>query len=81
MPKRKIFVVTGTRAEYGFPRWVMEEIRKSTSLELQVIANRMHLSPEFGLTYREIEVNSFRVDRKVETLLSADTPSALSKSN
>ena len=80
MKQRKICVVTGTRAEYGLLRWVMEEIRESASLELKVIATGMHLSPEFGLTYRDIEADGFRIDRKVEMLLSADTPSAISKS-
>ena len=61
MKQRKVCVVTGTRAEYGLLRWVMEEIRESTSLELQVIATGMHLSPEFGLTYREIEQDGFGV--------------------
>ena len=73
-------MVTGTRAEYGLLRWVMEEIRESSSLELQLIATGMHLSPEFGLTYRDIEADGFRIDRKVEMLLSADTPSAIIKS-
>ena len=80
MKHRKVCVVTGTRAEYGLLRWVMEEIRESASLELQVIATGMHLSPEFGLTYRDIEADGFRIDRKLEMLLSADTPSAISKS-
>ena len=64
MKQRKICVVTGTRAEYGLLRWVMEEIWESASLELQVIATGMHLSPEFGLTYRDIEADGFRIDRK-----------------
>ena len=80
MMQRKVCVVTGTRAEYGLLRWVMEEIRESESLELQVIATGMHLSPEFGLTYRDIETDGFQIDHKVEMLLSADTPSAISKS-
>jgi GDP/UDP-N,N'-diacetylbacillosamine 2-epimerase (hydrolysing) len=80
MKQRKVCVVTGTRAEYGLLRWVMQEIRESASMELQVIATGMHLSPEFGLTYRDIEADGFRIDRKVEMLLSADTPSAISKS-
>ena len=80
MKQRKVCVVTGTRAEYGLLRWVMEEIRESASLELQVIATGMHLSPEFGLTYCDIEADGFRIDRKVGMLLSADTPSAISKS-
>ena len=68
---KKICVVTGTRAEYGLLRWVMEKIRNTKKLELHVITTGMHLSPEFGLTYREIEMDSFRLDRKVEMLLSS----------
>ena len=59
----------------------MEEIRKFTSLERQVIVTGMCLYPEFELTYRDIEADGFRIDRKVEMLLSADTPSAISKLN
>jgi GDP/UDP-N,N'-diacetylbacillosamine 2-epimerase (hydrolysing) len=77
---RKICIVTGSRAEYGLLRWVMEGIRETPGLELQVIVTGMHLSPEFGLTYQEIEGNGFRIDRKVEMLLSSDTPSGLAKS-
>jgi len=77
---RNICVVTGTRAEYGLLRWVMEGIRESDLLELQIIATGMHLSPEFGLTYREIEKDGFHIDRKVEMLLSSDTPTSISKS-
>jgi GDP/UDP-N,N'-diacetylbacillosamine 2-epimerase (hydrolysing) len=77
---RKICVVTGTRAEYGQLRWVMEGIRASRDLELQLMVTGMHLSPEFGLTYREIEQDGFKIDRKIEMLLSSDTPTGLSKS-
>jgi GDP/UDP-N,N'-diacetylbacillosamine 2-epimerase (hydrolysing) len=77
---RKICVVTGTRAEYGLLRWVMEGVRENPGLELQVVATGAHLSPEFGLTYQEIEKDGFSIDRKVEMLLSSDTPSGLSKS-
>ena len=52
---KKICIVTGTRADYGLLRWVMEGIRNSKELGLQVIATGMHLSPEFGRTYLEIE--------------------------
>ena len=78
--RRKICVVTGTRADYGCLRWVMEGIRAADGLELQIIATGMHLSPEFGLTYREIEKDGFAIDRKVEMLLSSDTPTGISKS-
>lgn len=77
---KKICVVTGTRAEYGLLRWVMQGIKDSSLLELQLIATGMHLSPEFGLTYRDIELDGFRIDRKVEMLLSSDTSVGVSKS-
>jgi GDP/UDP-N,N'-diacetylbacillosamine 2-epimerase (hydrolysing) len=78
--RRKVCVVTGTRAEYGCLRWVLEGVRSSPYLELQIIVTGMHLSPEFGLTYREIEKDGFHIDRKVEMLLSSDTPAGLAKS-
>jgi len=77
---KKICVVTGTRAEYGLLRWVMEGIRQSPVLELQLIATGMHLSPEFGLTVSAIEDDGFLVDRKVEMLLSSDTAVGITKS-
>ena len=77
---RKICVITGSRAEYGLLRWVMEEIRNSSEFTLQVLATGMHLSPEFDLTYKIIEQDGFQIDRKVEMLLSSDTPSGVSKS-
>ena len=80
MAKRKICVVTGTRAEYGLLRWVIDGIFNSCSLELQLIATGMHLSPEFGLTVQEIEADGYHIDRKVEMLLSSDTPVGITKS-
>lgn len=77
--KRKICVVTGTRAEYGLLYWLMKEIEADDNLQLQIIATGMHLSPEFGLTYREIE-KDFVIDKKIEMLLSSDTPVGISKS-
>lgn len=77
---RKICVITGTRAEYGLLRWVMQGIKDDSELTLQVIATGMHLSPEFGLTYREIEKDGFQIDRKVEMLTSSDTPVGIAKS-
>ena len=76
----KICVITGTRAEYGLLRWVMQGIKDDPELTLQVLATGMHLSPEFGLTYREIEQDGFQLDRKVEMLTSSDTPVGIAKS-
>ena len=76
---RKICVVTGTRAEYGLLYWLMKEIQADTNLELQLIVTGMHLSPEFGLTYKEIE-KEFSINKKIEMLVSSDTPIGISKS-
>ncbi|NJD02856.1 MAG: UDP-N-acetylglucosamine 2-epimerase (hydrolyzing) [Ruminiclostridium sp.] len=78
--KRRICAVTGTRAEYGLLFTLMKEIDMEHDLQLQVVVTGMHLSPEFGLTYREIEEDGFTIDSKVEMLLSSDTPVGVSKS-
>ncbi len=80
MNKRRICIVTGTRAEYGLLLWLMKEIKEDPDLELQLVATGMHLSPEFGLTYRKIEEDGFHIDEKVETLLSGDSPVGIAKS-
>ena len=60
---RRICIVTGTRAEYGLLRGVIDGVHRSPNLQLQLLATGMHLSPEFGLTYREIEAASIRRSR------------------
>jgi GDP/UDP-N,N'-diacetylbacillosamine 2-epimerase (hydrolysing) len=77
---RKICVITGTRADYALLRSIMQGIKDDPELMLQIITTGMHLSPEFGLTYREIEQDGFRIDRKVEMLTSSDTPVGIAKS-
>jgi GDP/UDP-N,N'-diacetylbacillosamine 2-epimerase (hydrolysing) len=76
---RRIAFVTGSRAEYGLLRWLMADLQKAPDVQLQVIVTGMHLSPEFGLTYREIEADGFHLDRKVEMLTSSDTPVGIGK--
>lgn len=78
--KRKIAVVTGTRAEYGLLYWLMREIEEDPELELQIVVTGMHLSPEFGLTYKFIEQDGFKIDAKVEMLLSSDSAIGTAKS-
>ncbi|ASK78112.1 UDP-N-acetylglucosamine 2-epimerase (hydrolyzing) [Paraphotobacterium marinum] len=75
----KICIITGTRAEYGLLVPLMEKIKRDPELELQLIVTGMHLSSEFGLTFKEIE-NKFVVNKKIEMLLSSDTPVGISKS-
>jgi len=76
---KKVCVVTATRAEYGLLYWLMKEIENDNELELQLIVTGMHLSPEFGITVKEIE-KEFKVDKKIEILLSSDSKIGISKS-
>lgn len=77
---KKICVITGTRAEYGLLYWLMKEIEDDSELLLQLVVTGMHLSPEFGLTYRQIEEDGFVIADRVEMLLSSDTSVGVSKS-
>lgn len=72
MNKRKICIVTGSRAEYGLLYWLIKEVKADKDLELQLIVTGMHLSSEFGLTYKEIK-KEFKIDKKIDISLSSDT--------
>lgn len=78
--KKSICIVTGSRAEYGLLKPLMTEIKNVNTFRLQIIATCMHLSPEFGLTYKQIESDGFFINKKVEMLLSSDTPESTCKS-
>ena len=77
---KRICVVTGTRAEYGLLKELISEINGDKEVELQLIATGMHLSPEFGFTYKEIEKDGFFINDKIEILMSSDTDIGISKS-
>lgn len=77
---KRIGIMTGTRAEYGLLKSLMQGINKDNDLELYLIVSGMHLSPEFGMTYKEIEEDGFQINAKVEMLLSSDSPAGISKS-
>ncbi|WP_144788519.1 UDP-N-acetylglucosamine 2-epimerase [Lysinibacillus fusiformis] len=78
--KRKICIITGTRAEYGLLSNLAKKLREDQDFDLQMVATGMHLSPEFGSTYKEIENDGFFIDEKIEILLSADSPTSIVKS-
>ena len=78
--KKKVAIFSGTRAEYGLLYWLMKDIQSDKSLELQIIVSGMHLSPEFGETYKHIEKDGFIIDEKIEMLLSANSPTGTAKS-
>lgn len=78
--KRRISVVTGSRAEYGSLYWIIHDIEKDPQLELQLIVTGMHLSPEFGSTVNDILSDGFFIADKIEMLLSADSQTAITTS-
>lgn len=80
MKQKKICVITGTRAEYGIMYWLIKAINDDPNLELQLLVTGMHMSPEFGLTYRDIEKQNIPITKKIEVLLSSDTAVGISKS-
>ena len=77
---KTIVIVTATRAEYGLLKSIIGKLKSIEGLKVRIIATGAHLSPEFGLTYREIENDGFVIDKKIEILLSSDTPVSVSKS-
>ena len=77
---RKVAVFTGTRAEYGLLYWVLRDIDDDPELSLQLLVSGAHLSPEFGNTYKQIVSDGFRIDEKIEILLSSDSAVGVAKS-
>lgn len=77
---KKVCVITGSRAEYGLLSPLIKAIAVNKQFNLSIMVTGMHLSPEFGLTYKEIENDGYVIDEKVEMLLSGDTDSSISKS-
>src|SRR6478609_10862957 len=78
--KHKICVATGTRAEYGLLKPLIDEMLHNHQWDLQLLVTGAHLSPEFGLTYKLIEQDGLKIDAKVEMLLSSDTSVGIVKS-
>lgn len=76
---KRVCVVTGTRAEYGLLKPIMEEIQRA-KLELCLVVAGMHLCHEFGNTFQEVERGGFKVDARVDMILSGDTSAAMAKS-
>ena len=78
--KKKITVLTATRAEYGLLRPIIKALMAVDKFRVSVVVTGAHLSPEFGLTYQEILADGIQIDKKIEILLSSDTPVSISKS-
>jgi len=77
---KKLCIVTGSRAEYGLLKPVLERIKKDKDFRLQMIVTGMHLDDRCGLTYKEIEEDDFYIDEKIEMNLASDTAIGICKS-
>jgi GDP/UDP-N,N'-diacetylbacillosamine 2-epimerase (hydrolysing) len=80
MTAYKICAITGSRAEFGLLTPLLSALRNDPCFDLQILVTGMHLSPEFGDTYKEIESHGFIINEKVYMLLSSDTDTAIVKS-
>jgi len=78
--RRKICVVTTTRADFGLLRGLLKCIREDWALRLQVIVSGTHLTPEFGLTVKEIEAERVQINRKIDIHLTGESGLANAKS-
>jgi UDP-N-acetylglucosamine 2-epimerase (non-hydrolysing) len=76
---RTIAVVTGARSDYGCLVPVLKGIKAEPSLQLMLFVTGMHLSPDFGLTVRDVE-HDFEISERIEMLISSDTPEGIAKS-
>jgi len=77
--KRRIGVVTTSRADYSHLYWPLRELAAHPDVELGVFAMGPHLSPEFGSTITEIERDGFPIQARIECLLSSDTDTGMAK--
>ena len=78
--RKKVCVVTGCRSEYGLLLPLLIKIRAGRHFQLQIIATGTHLSSEFGSTYKLIERDGFKINRKVRLPLSDDSEAGITKS-
>lgn len=76
---KRIVIISATRAEYGLLKPIIRKLKQSAYFQVELVVTGMHLSPEFGSTYQEIEQDGLHIDNKIEILLSSDTPIAMSK--
>jgi UDP-N-acetylglucosamine 2-epimerase (non-hydrolysing)/GDP/UDP-N,N'-diacetylbacillosamine 2-epimerase (hydrolysing) len=78
--KRRIAVVTTSRADYSHLYWPLKLLSEHPDVELRLIVMASHLSPEFGATIQEIEKDGFAIAARIESLLSSDTDVGMAKS-
>ncbi|NCC70147.1 UDP-N-acetylglucosamine 2-epimerase (hydrolyzing) [bacterium] len=77
--KKKICIMTATRAEYGLLKPLIKKLQYNDNFDTRIVVTGAHLCSEFGFTYKEIENDGFVIDEKIDILLSSDSPSAVTK--
>lgn len=77
--KRKIAVLTTSRADYSHLYWVLVELSRRSDLEVALIAMGSHLSAEFGNTWQDIVRDGFAPAMTIECLLSSDSDVGMAK--
>ena len=77
--KRKIAVITSSRADYGHLYWPLRDLSENPNVDLKLIALGSHLSPEFGNTVQELVNDGFAIDSRIECLLSSDSDVGMAK--
>lgn len=80
MQKRRVAVVTGTRAEYGIWQPILQALHDAPDFDLRLIVSGMHLLPEYGYTIEEIQKDGYPIGATVDFLLQSNTPSGMARS-
>lgn len=78
--KKKVCIVTAARSEYGSLQWLIEDLEHDKDIKLSLVVTGSHLSPEQGLTFRQIEEDGHCITRKVEYLLDSNSELGVAKS-
>lgn len=71
--KRRICIATGTRADWGLLSPIAQALNKRDDVDLKIIATNMHLSEEYGSTWKEIENDGLKIDWRVKMKSDADS--------
>ena len=78
--RRKIAVITGTRATYGYNRGIIKLLHESQAVDMELIVTGMHLLKEYGLSFQEVERDGVPIAARVDMMIGGDTPTAWAKS-
>ena len=78
--RKKVCVISGSRADYGLLKTLLRLLKKDKDIRLQLAVTGSHLSPRFGSTYKEIKKDGFAIDAKIDISLTSDSPRGIARS-